>query len=245
MKVSLSVAPDIFAAFPTFRRGLVVAVGLDNEHDAAGLQDLLAEAVRQAQANPIDLDGDPRCREWKAAHQQLGSNPNRFPPAHIALRKRAQRPGAALPFINNAVAVMNYCSLLGTLPVGGDDLDHVGPALQLRRATGAETFVPLDRPDTLERPEPGEVIYADEGGQVLCRRWNWRNGSPSRLRAETCRLALNVDGLGAGCLDEVVRIRDLAAELFARHCGARVVTGLLTPEHPVAELSVPDAEPTS
>ena len=238
MKVELSVHPDMFAAFPTFRRGLVVALDVHNEA-APGLQELLDEAIRFARANPIDLDADPRCREWKAAHQQFGSNPNRFPPAHIALRKRAQRPQSALPFVNNAVAIMNYCSLLGTVPVGGDDLDHVGAALQLRRATGAETFVPLDRPDTVEHPEPGEVIYADEQGQVLCRRWNWRNGSASRLRPETRRLALNVDGLGAGCADEVVRLRDLAAELFARHCGARVVTGLLSPEHASADLALP------
>ena len=72
---------------------------------------------------------------------------------------------------------MNYNSIKHITPVGGDDLMHAGQCLELRYATGRENFTPLGRPDISENPYPGEIIYVvAELNEVMCRRWNWRNG---------------------------------------------------------------------
>jgi DNA/RNA-binding domain of Phe-tRNA-synthetase-like protein len=121
---------------------------------------MLQEALARAPADPVDLDSDPRTAAWKDAYRALGCNPNKFPPAHLALLKRVQRPGARIPFINKAVAVMNENSIRAVLPVDGDDVRRAGGAvLELRPAKGDERFTPLSDPDKIEPPEPGEIIY--------------------------------------------------------------------------------------
>ncbi len=234
-----SVDERVFAENPSFRRGIVVAWGLDNAGASPELEAALAEAIARAAASPLDLKADARIVPWLEAHRRFGSNPNKFPPAHLSLLKRIQKPGAQLPAINKVVTIMNLCSILNTLPVGGDDLAATGATLTLRVASGAERFAPLDAPDTIEHPEPGEVVYVvQETGEVMCRRWNWRNGYATRITETTVAMLMNVDGLGDGCEARTLAARDMVADLLARHCGARTLTGLLSPEAPSLSFSI-------
>ena len=117
---------QVFKNFPGFRRGIVVARKMVNRGAAAELETLLNEALARAAAGPIDLKADPRTAVWNETYRELGCNPNKFPPAHLALLKRVQKPGVSIPFINKAVAIMNDNSIRGILPVGGDDLLQAG-----------------------------------------------------------------------------------------------------------------------
>ena len=139
---------------------------------------MLNRAISQAAQAPIDLKTDPLAAVWNDAHRQFGSNPNKFPPAHCALLKRVQKPGARIPFINKVVAIMNINSIRDITPVGGDDVIRANGSLELRYADGGENFAPLGSPDINEQPVAGEVIYVvPESKVVMCRRWNWRNGA--------------------------------------------------------------------
>ncbi|HYO14696.1 MAG TPA: phenylalanine--tRNA ligase beta subunit-related protein [Thermoanaerobaculia bacterium] len=236
--LTISVDRKVFERFPDFRRGLVVATGVTNHGADPELEALLASASEEAAAHPVDLAADPRITVWTEAHRRFGSNPNRFPPSHLALRKRVQKPGTRLPFVNKAVAIMSYASITGVIPVGADDVAKAGRTLELREATGEEVFFPLGQPEAPEQPVPGEVVYlAADTGVVMCRRWNWRNGHLSALGDETRDLVFNVDGLGEGADERVAVIRDLVASLLERHCGARVLLGLLHPDSPVFQVS--------
>ena len=220
----------VFRRFPTFRRGIVVAKGLKNHGTSVDLEHLLQEALDTAAGNPVDLEGDPRTAIWNEAYRELGCNPNKFPPAHLALLKRVQKPGARIPFINRAVAVMNDNAIRGVLPVGGDDADRAGGTLELRPAEGDERFTPLSDPDRTESPEPGEMIYvAAETGEVMCRRWNWRNGFQTRITEETRALVMNIDGLGEASESRAVEFRDRVAAMLERYCDAETVAALLSP----------------
>lgn len=232
--LTVSVDRKVFERFPDFRRGIVVATNVDNRGADPELMTRLAAAAEAAAGRPIDLATDPRILAWTEAHRRFGSNPNRFPPSHLALLKRVQKQGAHLPFVNKAVAIMSYASITGVIPVGADDITKSGYALELREATGAEMFFPLGQPEAPETPVPGEMIYlAADSGVVMCRRWNWRNGHPSALSEETRDLVFNVDGLGEGAEEQVIAVRDLVAELLMRHCWARVLVGLLRPDQMV------------
>ena len=46
-------------------------------------------------------------------------------------------------------------------------------------------------------------------------------------------LVFNIDGLGGGAEERTLAVRDLVANLLVRHCGARVLLGLLHPDRPV------------
>ncbi|MGE5839356.1 MAG: B3/4 domain-containing protein [Deltaproteobacteria bacterium] len=223
----------IFQDFPLFRRGIVVASGIQNQGASGELETLLNEAVESAGRRPIDVKADPRIVAWSEAHRRFGSNPNKFPPAHFSLIKRVQKPGIHIPFISKVVAIMNYNSIADVIPVGGDDLDHAGPCLELRYASGEETFVPLDAPQTSEHPVPGEVIYvAADSERIMCRRWNWRNGYETRITEETRAMVMNIDGIGEDGESRAARTRDRVAAMLEKYCNARTFTAMLSPAQP-------------
>jgi lysyl-tRNA synthetase class 2 len=231
------VHPEIFRLFPSFRRGLVLAAGIDNHGHSEELERMLAQVVEERGQGPIDPKADPRIQVWSDAHRLFGSNPNKFPPAHASLLKRVRKPGAQVPFINKVVAVMNYNSIGSAMPVGGDDLERIRGPLELRRARGDEVFVPLGAPEAVEHPVPGEVIYVTGSGDVMCRRWNWRNGHNTRITEETRRILMNIDGIGEGVEPEVVATRDRVAAMLEEFCGAKAVKYLLSPEQSSIQLS--------
>ena len=223
----------VFGKFPGFRRGIVIARKMNNRGDSKELEKLLNEALASAAAGPIDLKADPRTAVWNETYRELGCNPNKFPPAHLALLKRVQKPGVSIPFINKAVAIMNDNSIRGVLPVGGDDLLRAGQILELRPAKGSELFMPLNNPDKTEHPDAGEIIYVvAETQEVMCRRWNWRNGFQTRITEETETLVMNIDGLGEGSEKRTVSVRDRVARMLEQYCSAEVETALLTPSEP-------------
>jgi DNA/RNA-binding domain of Phe-tRNA-synthetase-like protein len=223
----------IFDAYPDFRRGIVLARSLLNSGSSKELEEMLARAIEGAAADPIDIKTDPRTLPWLEAHRRAGSNPNKFPPAHCALLKRVQKKGARIPFINKSVAIMNCNSIRDIIPVGGDDLEKAGGTLELRYADGSETFTPLGQPDVRENPDPGEIIYVvPESGEVMCRRWNWRNGHRTLIGEDTRVLVMNIDGLGEDSEGRALATRDRVAGMFETFCGAEVTTALLTPSEP-------------
>lgn len=228
-----SVNEAIFNKFPSFRRGIVVARQMDNLGTDTRLESLLNAAVADAALNPIDLAKDPRAVAWVEAYRELGVNPKKFPPAHLALLKRVQKPGAAIPFISKTVAIMNENSIRGALPVGGDDLNQAGDILELCFAKGDETFAAINKPDKTEHPNAGEVIYRGaETNQVMCRRWNWRNGFKTRITDKTKAIVMNIDGFGEDSEKRAVGIRDRVASMLEQYCNASIETALLTPSEP-------------
>jgi DNA/RNA-binding domain of Phe-tRNA-synthetase-like protein len=227
------VGEQIFERFPSFRRGIVVARKMNNRGSSKELETLLHEALVGAAAAPIDLTADPRTAVWNETYRELGCNPKKFPPAHLALLKRVQKPGVSLPFINKAVAIMNDNSIRGVLPVGGDDLDRAGETLELRPADGSERFTPLSDREKTEHPDPGEIIYVvAETREVMCRRWNWRNGFRTRITEDTEAMVMNIDGLGEDSEERTASLRDRVARMLAQYCSAEVDTALLTPAAP-------------
>ncbi len=226
----IRIQEDIFGEYPTFRRGIVVAKNIDNRGPSEILEAKLEEAIAKACKQPIDIKSDPRTVVWNEAHRQFKSNPNKFPPAHCALLKRVQKPGTHIPFINKIVAIMNYNSIKDTTPVGGDDLSHAGECLELRYATGSEEFIPLGRPEVVEHPNPGEIIYVvSESDEVMCRRWNWRNGHKTRITDDTRAIVMNIDVLGEQSEDRAIETRDRVAEMLREFCRAEIEKTLLSP----------------
>ena len=224
---------SIFEEYPTFRRGIVIARNIENKGHSPELEDMLREAVAQAARQPVDLKADPRTAAWNEAHRQFQSNPNKFPPAHCALLKRVQKPDAKIPFINKVVAAMNINSIRDIIPVGGDDVMRARGSLELRYADGSETFTPLGNPDVKEQPIPGEVIYVvAESKEVMCRRWNWRNGHATRIAEDTRVIVMNIDGLGEDSEARSTVTRDRVARMLEAHCQADVTTTLLTSSQP-------------
>ena len=235
----IRVHEKILEAYPTFRRGIVVATQLQNSGHSEELEAMLKQIIAEAAERPIDVKTDPRTMVWNEAHRQFGSNPNKYPPAHCALLKRVQKAEAQIPFINKTVAIMNYNSVKDKIPVGGDDLIRAGKTLELRYADGTENFTPLGKPGSVEHPDPGEVIYVvSESEEVMCRRWNWRNGHKTLITEGTEIIVMNTDGLGEDSEARALGTRDRVARMLETFCQARVITTLLSPSQPSFQFDV-------
>jgi len=218
------IAGEIFDMFPQFYRGIVVVRDIGNQKSNKRIRRLLKTEIDRQMT--IDESQDPRIMAWDEAHRRFGSNPERYPPSITSLL-RNMRSNQALPFINSVVALFNYISLKYVLPCGGDDFSAVEGNLVLGVSDGTEPFVPLGS-NIQETPVPGEVIYYDDVTKnVLCRRWNWRNGDITKIEVDSKRIVLNVDCLPPVGPDIGDAARDELADLLKHHCEAHVETFFL------------------
>jgi DNA/RNA-binding domain of Phe-tRNA-synthetase-like protein len=161
---------------------------------------------------PASLD-HPHLAAWREAFRSFGAK--RYMCSAEALIAR----GAFLPRINPVVDRYNAVSMRWAVPVGGEDLDHVVPPVQLRFASGDE---PFDRPD--EHPRRGEVVWVDGAG-VTCRRWNWRQCVRTRLTESTARAYFLFDALPVfSDTDLAGAMEDLAGSLRAGWPRARLAS---------------------
>ena len=224
------IADKIFETYPSFRRGIVIARSMKNKTSDEDLYSVLKETLIRRFENPVDLETDSRITDWKDAHKSFSSNPNKFPPAHIALLKRIQKQRTEIPFINSVVAVMNTVSVEHVLPVGGDDITAPESTYKLTYSEGNETFIPLGTPDKTENPDKGEVIYLiDETKDVMCRRWNWRNGDKTKITENTVNIIMNIDAVGEGSEERAEKARDAVALMLEKYCGAEIIKTMLSP----------------
>src|SRR5690606_24939331 len=136
---------------------------------------------------------------------------------------------AGLPRINLLVDLYNAVSVAHLIPVGGEDIDRVRGGMRLVRATGEEDFVTVaGGEETVEHPDPGEVVWRDDAG-VTCRRWNWRQGPRSRFTEETVSGVFLLEGMAPLPVPELERAAaELAGLLEKFSPGARVTV------HPTA-----------
>lgn len=186
-----SVAPEVFALRPDYKALLITVTGLEpNSYGAhtSNVSVLITQAEKHARQllaeNPVE--NIPHIATWRDAYRAFGAKPQRTRNSLEALTRRAE---AGLPRVGTLTDIYNAISVLHQIPLGGEDLDRYRGPAKLIRAAGTEPFhtVANGEPNT-ETPEPGEVIWTT-GGEVTCRRWNWRQGTTTAL-SETTRNAL-------------------------------------------------------
>jgi len=215
---------QLFEMFPKFRREVVVVRSLNNRTSYKPIRRLLKMQIDRR--TDIDLDGEPRLISWDEAHKKFGSSPRRYMPSIRSLLKRI-KSNPSLPFINSVVALFNYISLKYCLPCGGDDIAAIKGDLVLGIADGSEIFQALGS-TKVENPREGEVIYFDSlTKNVMCRRWNWRNGDSTKIEVDSQSLVINLDCLPPITPETGIQARDELAELLAEHCDAETEAGSL------------------
>ncbi|MEU6388379.1 phenylalanine--tRNA ligase beta subunit-related protein [Streptomyces sp. NPDC046939] len=197
MPLKITVSDDVRALAPDFHHIAIEAEGLVNTPSTPETSALLDDAARRLAER---LGGrapheDPHMVAWRAAYTAFGAKPNRTRNSAEALAKRALADGG-LPRINTLVDVYNAISVAHLIPVGGEDLGHIKGGMRLVRATGEEEFVTVaSGEEVVEHPDAGEVVWCDDEG-VTCRRWNWRQGTRTRLTDTSVDALFLLEGMG-------------------------------------------------
>ena len=231
-----SISPEIFARFPGYVRGVVIAHGVTNGPSPAELVQMLRDAEEsvRARVNPEQVAEEPRIKSWRETYRAFGAKPSEFRSSVEAMVRRVLR-GDQLPSISALVDLGNVMSLRHLLPAGAHAIDLLNDDIELRFATGKEDFVAFGS-EELEHPLAGEVVFV-EGNTVLTRRWTWRQGNHTLTLPETTAIEFNVDGLPPVTQDEVETACAEVEELIQRFCGGTTRIDYLSAENPRISLA--------
>jgi DNA/RNA-binding domain of Phe-tRNA-synthetase-like protein len=234
--LTYTIADEVFAQFPGYARGVVLAYGVRNGESPTEIVSLLreAEALVREQLSLESLIEHPRIASWREAYRSFGAKPSKFRPSVEAMVRRVLR-GHELPSINALVDIGNILSLHHLIPAGGHAIDVLTQDIALRPATGEEEFVPFGS-EEIEHPLPGEIIFT-EGNTVLTRRWTWRQANHTLTLPETTAIEFNIDGLPPVPISEIEAICQRIIELTEQFCGGQTRYGVLTRENPQVRIT--------
>jgi len=198
--------PEILHDFPQLRTGWLVAKDVEVVSSPPALQSLFQaaqkDAIQRYQGLPVaDI---PSLEAWRKAFRRFGVNPTKYRSAPEALLRRLLKKGS-LPLINTVVDICNLVSVQNALPIAAFDLHMVEGGITVRYARGDERFMPLGS-ETSEPPVPGEVIFVDEKGMVVARRWCWRQSQESATTKQTHHLLLTIEGMHASAEEDVSKV---------------------------------------
>ncbi|MGW6567758.1 B3/B4 domain-containing protein [Streptomyces sp. NPDC054975] len=224
MPLTLTVSDEVRALVPGFSHLAIEAHGLVNGPSDEASSALLDDAARRLAER---LDGrtpeqDAHIAAWRAAYTAFGAKPSRTRNSAEALARRALADGG-LPRINRLVDAYNAISVAHLVPAGGEDLDRIQGGMRLVRAVGDEPFVTVaGGEETVEHPEPGEIVWCDETG-VTCRRWNWRQGPRTRIDDTTVNAIFLLESLAPMTREELLTAgAELTESLEKLSPGARI-----------------------
>jgi len=190
-----TVDPAVLELRPDYRALLLVIQGLrpaPGDHASEELLRAAEDAARRAlKDGPVD--GLPHVAAWREAYRAFGAKPQRTRPSVEALLRRLDPDG--LPRIDRITDVYNAISIAHLLPLGGEDrAAYAGPPRLIRAESGEPFDTTANGDPVVEHPEVGEVVWCDDAG-VTCRRWNWRQGTRTRITTDTTSAVFILDAL--------------------------------------------------
>jgi DNA/RNA-binding domain of Phe-tRNA-synthetase-like protein len=200
-ELHLSIAPEVFASVPDYRRAVLVG-RRERNADIEALERGLAAANDPWRSLAEDVTDVPAVARWRKAYRAVGLNPTKTRPAVEALIRRAKAGGVS-SLGRPAVDAGTIATLLAAVPIGVHVLDDVGDDLTLAPAVGNETFTAFD--GSVEHPEPGEIVWRS-GGDVLTRRWVHKQGAAGSVTDASRTFAVNIDLLGDDDLGRSVEV---------------------------------------
>jgi DNA/RNA-binding domain of Phe-tRNA-synthetase-like protein len=204
---------EIWQAFPVLVPGLLAAEGI-TPHVSVDHAVARYEAVAAERLESVSEGEFPEVRAWRRAFSRMGLKPTQYRSASEALLRRYRKEGS-LPQIHPLVDVCNAISLAFATPIAVFDLSKVVARLEVRYATGEESYLTFSGGET-ERPVVGEVIFADALARVHARRWTNRQSAYSAVNDATGAVLIVAEAMHASGRRDIPRLTEaVAAELQA------------------------------
>lgn len=240
-RLTYSVDPGIFDLAPRFCRAVVVAAGVRNAAEDAGLDARLRARIAAIKEDDSISEAHPRIAAWAEVYRRMPAAPgSRIRPSIGTIVRRLKTSDVGrFPFISSLVAISNLVSMTHLTPGGLIDAARVRGDLRLGFARGDESFLPFGR-DAAEVIPAGEIIYFDTAGrEVFCRAWNSQGSQSAGIQLDTSAALLDIDALlDLVPRDELEAAAAEAAEAIRRHCGGESRVFYLDASAPAFEVEV-------
>jgi DNA/RNA-binding domain of Phe-tRNA-synthetase-like protein len=218
---------ELLDRFPTIVGGVIIANGMSNTPTPPALADLYrAEQVAvKARIGDTLLSELKSLSAWRSVFRQFGTEPTKYRSAAEALLRRLTKKGD-IPLINTLVDIGNLVSIRYGLPVAVFDTQAIQGAVTVHIANGTERFTPLKEAEA-EHPDMGEVVFSDESGLVVARRWCWRQSEESAATPETRNAIITVEAHHAGGEADVQAALEDLLGLLGQFAWGRFTSGVL------------------
>nr|CEL15470.1 FIG00986051: hypothetical protein [Kibdelosporangium sp. MJ126-NF4]CTQ92128.1 FIG00986051: hypothetical protein [Kibdelosporangium sp. MJ126-NF4] len=155
----------------------------------------------------------PEIQAWRRAFSAMGLKPTQYRCASESLLRRFRKEDA-LPSIHPLIDLCNAVSLAYAVPIAVFDVANVAEFLEVRPATGTETYATFAGGE--ENPEPGEIVFADASGSAHARRWTNRQAATSAIRDTTSSVLIVAEALHDSARADIEAVvASLADELAA------------------------------
>src|SRR6266571_5035361 len=224
--------PDILARYPAVTGGAILAQGMSN----GPTPDRLQAAFQAEQRATLQRIGDTPLSQveslaaWRNAFRGFDVDPTQYRSAAEALLRRLTKKGD-IPSINTLVDLGNLVSIRYALPVAVVDARAIQGPITVHFAEGSERFTTLGQAD-VELPVPGEVVFSDETGMGIARRWCWRQSEQSAAQIDTTDAIITVEAHHTGAQQDIVAALADLQELLSTYAGGSFQTGILDIHNP-------------
>ena len=223
---------DIFVRYPSIVGGVILANTLSNGPSPTRLQEAYREEQQKtlARLGETPLSKVESLSAWRAAFRGFGVDPTQYRSAAEALLRRLTKKGD-IPSINTLVDIGNLVSIRYALPTAVFDLRAIQGTLTVHFADGSERYTTLGESE-VAHPETGEVVFSDETGLVMARRWCWRQSEQSAAQPDTTTAIITIEAHHANAHRDIeAALNDLLA-LLKTYAGGNFTTNILDEQHP-------------
>ncbi|MBX4928682.1 B3/B4 domain-containing protein [Rhizobium binae] len=218
----------LWQTFPELRAGALHATGIhadvDVEAAIAGFS-----AIAEARLAATQEGEFPEIQAWRRGFSRMGLKPTQYRSASEALLRRF-RQEHALPRLHPLVDLCNAVSLAFAIPIAVFDVEKIDGDLEVRRATGGETY--LTFAGDIEHPEPNEIIFVDGAARAHARRWTNRQSGLSAVRQRTRSVLIVAEALHASAEADIGRLVATLADRLAKAWPAATKAALLSAASP-------------
>ena len=229
--------PELIKRFPAIVGGVIYARGMGNGPTPQALQ---AAFQAEQQATLLRIGATPLSQvetlaAWRSAFREFGVEPTQYRSAAEALLRRLTKKGD-IPSINTLVDIGNLVSIRYGLPTAVFDVRAIQGTLTVHFADGSERYTTLGE-SAVAHPETGEVVFSDETGLVMARRWCWRQSEQSAAQPDTTDAIITIEAHHANAYRDIeAALNDLLA-LLGTYAGGNLTANILNEQHPAFSVS--------
>ncbi|KTR02524.1 tRNA synthetase subunit beta [Aureimonas ureilytica] len=206
-------ADEIWRRFPQLRAlALVIRNVAMLQSDRVDTTETVSEICKRLDDAP---EGDlPSIQAWRRTYAEMGLKPTQYRCAAEALLRRL-RKDKMLPRLHPLIDLLNAESANMGIPIAAFDVAKVLGSITVRLADGTEEHRTFQ--SEIERPAPGEVVFADEANHAHSRRWVFRQSAASVVCQESVSVLVVAEALHDAAEDDLgvlkARLLDRAARL--------------------------------
>lgn len=224
--------PEIISRYPSIVGGVFYARGMTNGPTPLQLQ----AAFQAEQQTTLQRIGDmplsqiPSLVAWRGAFRAFGVEPTQYRSAAESLLRRLTKKGD-IPSINTLVDLCNLVSIRYALPAAVFDTRAINGTLTVHFANGSECYTTLGQNET-DHPDVGEVVFSDDTGLVMARRWCWRQSEQSAAQSDTTSAIITIEAHHANAHQDIeAALQDLLT-LLKEYAGGIYIADIIDARKP-------------